>query len=268
MLEWENSKLTILKQCELIEIARSTAYYQLQCATDEDIELMNLIDEQYTETPFYGSRKMTRHLRNLGYNINRKRVRPLMKKLGLEAIYCKPRLSKPNPNHKKFPYLLRGIKIVKPNQVWCTDITYIRLNQGFIYLVAVMDWFSRYVLSWEISVTLDVQFCLEALESALRFGTPGIFNTDQGSQFTSNVFTSTLQKANISISMDGRGRCFDNIFIERLWRSLKYENVYIKDYQTVSEAINGIGDYFDIYNNKRLHKSLNYKTPREIYFNG
>lgn len=268
MLEWENPNLTILKQCELLEIARSTAYYQLQGATDEDIKLMNLIDEQYTETPFYGSRKMKHHLRNSGYNINRKRVQRLMKKLGLEAIYCKPNLSKPNSKHKKFPYLLKNVKIVKPDQVWCTDITYIRLNQGFIYLVAVMDWYSRYVLSWEISVTLDVQFCLQALESALRFGTSEIFNTDQGSQFTSNVFTNTLENANIRVSMDGRGRCFDNIFIERLWRSLKYENVYIKDYRTVLEAINGIGDYFDIYNNKRLHESLNYKTPRDIYFKG
>lgn len=268
LLEWEVSDLKILRQCKLLEMARSTAYYQLQGATDEEIELMNLIDEQYTKTPFYGSRKMTHHLRNSGYNVNRKRIQRLMKKLGLEAIYCKPSTSKPNPNHKKFPYLLRNIKIVKPNQVWCTDITYIRLNQGFIYLVAVMDWFSRYVLSWEISVTLDVQFCLEALESALRFGTCEIFNSDQGSQFTSNIFTNTLENANIDISMDGRGRCFDNIFIERLWRSLKYDEVYIKDYKTVGEAIKGIDWYFNLYNNERPHASLKNKTPRDIYFKG
>ena len=230
--------------------------------------LMRLIDEKYTRYPFYGVEKMTAVLRRQGHTINPKRIRRLMRFMGLEAIYPKPNLSKASKEHKIYPYLLRGVSINRVDQVWSTDITYIRLNSGFIYLVAVIDWFSRYVLSYEFSTTLDKEFCIKALQGALKVAKPKIFNTDQGSQFTSDAFTGTLKEAGVTISMDGRGRALDNIFVERLWRTVKYERVYLHNYETVREAIQDIGEYFDFYNNERPHQSLDYQTPAEIYFNG
>lgn len=229
---------------------------------------MRRIDELYTEWPFYGSRKITAHLKVEGQAVNRKRVSRLMRVMGIEAIYQKPRTTKSAPEHRKYPYLLRGLKIERPNQVWATDITYIRLRQGFIYLVAVMDWFSRYVLSWRLSNTLDSSFCIEALQEALqRAGPPEIFNSDQGSQFTSTDFTDCLKAAGVSISMDGRGRAVDNIFVERLWRSVKYEEVYLKDYLTMGEAASNLGGYFSFYDNVRLHQALDYRTPVAVFLN-
>jgi putative transposase len=227
---------------------------------------MRRIDEQYTRTPFYGARKLRRWLGKEGYTVNRKRVRRLMGLMGLEAIYRKPRLSMPAPGHRIYPYLLSGMKIERPNQVWTTDITYIRLRGGFIYLVAVMDWFSRYVLAWEVSVSMETSFCVAALDWALQQGRPEIFNTDQGAQFTSEVFTNRLATQGIGISMDGRGRAFDNIFIERLWRTVKYEEVFLKDYLDVLEAVSNLKCYFGFYNDERPHQSLGYQTPAEIYF--
>jgi putative transposase len=227
---------------------------------------MRLLDEQYTRTPFYGIRKMTRWLGEQGYAVNPKRIRRLMRQMGLEAIYRKPRLSVPEPGHRIYPYRLSGLKIDRPDQVWCSDVTYIRLQQGFIYLVAVMDWYSRYVLAWEVSVSLETSFCLAALDWALQSGQPDIFNTDQGAQFTSAAFTSRLETHGIDISMDGRGRVSDNIFIERLWRTVKYEEVYLKDYRDVLEAVGNLKSYFAFYNRERLHQALDYQTPAAIYF--
>jgi putative transposase len=226
---------------------------------------MRLLDAQYTATPFYGSRRMTAWLRSQGYGVNRKRVTRLMRQMGIEAIYTKPHLSQPLAGQKIYPYLLRGVKIERVNHVWSTDITYIRLRQGFIYLVAVIDWWSRYVLSWAVSVTLDGYFCLEALEAALRRGRPEIFNTDQGAQFTSRAFTERLRQGAIQISMDGRGRALDNVFVERLWRSVKYEEVYLREYNTVREAQQGLQRYFGFYNDERLHQALGYHTPAAVY---
>jgi putative transposase len=226
---------------------------------------MRLLDEQYTRAPFYGIRRMSAWLREQGHPVNHKRVRRLMRLMGIEAIHPKRKLSRKNDEHKIFPYLLRGMPIIRPDQVWTSDITYIRLHRGFVYLVAVMDWFSRYVLSWSVSVTLDVHFCLEALEGALAKSKPDIFNTDQGSQFTSREFTGMLLGKDIRISMDSKGRAFDNIFIERLWRSVKYEEVYLKEYPDVLSCIQGLRDYFQFYNEERLHQSLGYKTPRKAY---
>jgi len=229
---------------------------------------MRRIDELYTQWPFYGSRRITKHLRTEGTLVNRKRVSRLMGVMGIEAIYQKPRTTKSEPEHEKYPYLLRGLEIRHPNQVWCSDITYIRLHRGFVYLVAVMDWFSRFVLTWRLSNSLETTFCLDALQEALeRYGAPGIFNTDQGSQFTSTDFTDCLKAAGVDISMAGRGRVFDNIFIERLWRSVKYEEVYLKDYLTMSEAAGSLGRYFDFYDNVRLHQALDYSTPAAVYQN-
>jgi putative transposase len=226
---------------------------------------MRLLDAPYTATPFYGTRRMTAWLRSQGYAVNRKRVTRLMRQMGMEAIYTKPQLSQPGVGHKIYPYLLRGVKIERVNHVWSADITYIRLQQGFIYLVAVIDWWSRYVLSWAVSVTLDGYFCLEALERALRGGRPEIFNTDQGAQFTSRAFTERLRQGEIQISMDGRGRALDNVFVERLWRSVKYEEVYLREYNTVREARQGLGRYFGFYNEERLHQALGYRTPAAVY---
>ena len=226
---------------------------------------MRLLDEQYTRRPFYGSRRMTKWLNSEGHAVNRKRVSRLMELLGVEAVYPKPKLSQPGEGHRIYPYLLRGVAVERVNQVWSTDITYIRMAQGFVYLVAGMDWFSRYVLSWSLSLTMEVDFCVEALKGALRRGRPRIFNSDQGSQFTSEAFTGELADRQIEISMDGRGRCMDNIFVERLWRSLKYEEVYLKDYASVTEARAGIGRYFRFYNQERLHQSLEYRTPAAVY---
>jgi putative transposase len=231
-----------------------------------DFLLVKRIDEQYTRTPFYGSRKMTAFLRREGHRVNRKRVQGLMRQMGLEAIYPRPRLSQAHPEHEIYPYLLRNVSLDRVDQVWAADITYIRVYRGFLYLVAIMDWVSRYVVSWELSPSLEVDFCLLALERAFQVGCPEIFNTDQGSQFTSKVFIQKLKEQQVQISMDGRGRVFDNIFTERLWRSLKYEEIYLKDYRGVPEAAEGIGQYFSLYNQERLHQSLNYRTPAEVYF--
>lgn len=253
------------RQCALLGVSRASLYYEPVAESEENLRLMQGIDRQYTRAPFYGSRRMTAWLQGQGYRVNRKRVARLMRIMGLEAVYAKPKLSQPGEGHKIYPYRLKGLKIERCDQVWCTDITYIPISQGFVYLVAVMDWFSRFVLSWALSLTMEVEFCLEALASALRQGHPEIFNSDQGAQFTSERFLGELERRQITISMDGRGRCLDNIFIERLWRSLKYEEVYLKDYQMVPEARSGIETYFQFYNYERLHQSLNYQTPAAIY---
>jgi len=231
-----------------------------------ECEIMHKIDEIYTRCPFYGSRRICMELKKESIEIGRRKVQTLMGKMGIEAIYPKPNLSKAAHNHKVYPYLLTGAKIVRPNQVWSTDITYIRMSRGWLYLVAVIDWFSRYVLSWELSNSLDNSFCLKALSTAIELGKPDIFNTDQGSQFTSEAFTTEVLSNDIKLSMDGRGRAFDNIFIERFWRTLKYEEVYLKEYRAVKDAYEGIYNYLNFYNDKRLHQSLGYRTPKEIYF--
>lgn len=259
-------KISIRKQCELIGLNRSNLYYKPEPESEEDIKAKSLIDEIYTDKPFFGYRKMTVCLKNKGLDINHKRVSRLMSEMGIQAVYPKRNLSKANLEHRIYPYLLRDVEIITPDQVWSSDITYIRMKKGFIYLTAVMDWYSRHVLSWSVSNTMDVHFCIEALNKALMKGTPEIFNTDQGSQFTSDAFTSILIRNSILISMDSRGRVFDNIFIERLWRSLKYEEVYLKEYETVKEAVKGISRYFDFYNNERPHQSLGYRTPAEEYY--
>lgn len=226
---------------------------------------MRLLDEQYTKAPFYGIRRMTAWLQAQGHQVNHKRVARLLRLMGLEAIYQKPRLSQPGAGQQIYPYLLRGLKIERRNQVWSTDITWIRLHGGFVYLTAVIDWYSRYVLSWEVSTTLETEFCTSALAQALKQATPEIFNTDQGVQFTSQAFTGLLKERKIAISMDSRGRALDNIFVERLWRSVKYEEVYLHDYEGVPQAIKGLGNYFNFYNRERLHQSLNYQTPTAVY---
>lgn len=229
---------------------------------------MRLMDEQYLKTPYYGYPKMTAHLRRAGYPVNPKRIRRLMRKMDLIAIYPQPRTTLFAPAHKVYPYLLRGLPITHPNQVWSSDITYLPLEKGFMYLVAVIDWFSRYVLAWQLSNTLDGAFCVAALQQALQQGQPAIFNTDQGVQFTAQAFTGTLEQAEISVSMDGRGRALDNIFIERLWRSVKYEDIYIKDYASVPALEAGLLAYFNLYNTERPHQSLDYRTPAEVHFSG
>ncbi len=260
------NKLSIRRQCVLLGIARSGLYYKPIGISDLDQDIMRIIDEQYTKAPIYGVEKMTAWLHREGVGIGHNKVRRLMRTMGLEAIFPKPRLSIPFSKHKIYPYLLNSIEIKRPNQVWSTDITYIRLAKGFVYLVAIMDWFSRYVLSWRLSTSLDADFCIVALEDALTQARPEIFNSDQGSQFTSDAFTQVLKKANVRISMDGRGRVFDNIFIERLWRTVKYEEVYIHEYEGVSSARQGIGRYFRFYNTDRLHQSLAYQTPVEAHY--
>ena len=255
----------MVRQCALLGISRSSVYYQSREVNEYDLDLMALIDRQYLKAPFYGSRRMRASLRRQGHPVNRKRVRRLMRLMGITAIYQRPNTSKPSRGHKIYPYLLRGMTIDRVNQVWATDITYIPMAHGFMYLVAIMDWYSRYVLVWQLSNTLDVDFCIDALEEALAKGTPEIFNTDQGSQFTSEAFTGMLLKRGIQISMDGKGRCLDNVFVERLWRSLKYEEVYLKDYQRVPEARAGIGTYLGFYNDERPHQALGYRTPREVF---
>jgi putative transposase len=267
MIDKDDELLSVLKQCELLGLCRSSVYYEKKEPDAYDLELMRLIDEQYTKTPFYGSRRMTEELKDKGHEVNRKKIQRLMRLMGIEAIYPKPNTSKPAPENKVYPYLLKGLIINRPQQVFAADITYIRMQQGFLYLVAIMDWHSRYVLSWRLSNTMDADFCTEALEEALSKGQPEIFNTDQGSQFTSNEFTGLLLANQIQISMDGRGRCMDNIFVERLWRSLKYEEVYLKSYETVQEAREGIGHWIHFYNNERLHQALGYHTPSAIYNN-
>ena len=264
MIDREEPKLSLVRQCALLGISRSSLYYLPTEADAEDLELMALIDQQYLKTPFYGSRRMTAWLRNHGHQVNRKRVRRLMQLIGLEAIYRRPNTSKPNPGHKVYPYLLRGLEINRVNQVWATYITYIPMARGFLYLMAIMDWHSRYVLAWRLSNTLEVDFCVAALEEALSKGRPQIFNTDQGSQFTSEAFTSMLLAQDVQVSMDGRGRCMDKVFVERLWRSIKYEEVYLKAYQNGTEARKGIGAYLAFYNQERPHQALGYRSPGQV----
>jgi putative transposase len=259
--------LSVREQCRLLGVARSTVYYEPCGPKASDLAVMRRLDEQYTATPFYGVERMTACLHRDGIRIGHNRVRRLLRLLGLEALYPKPRLSVPGgPEHRVYPYRLRGLRIERPNQVWSADITYIRLTQGFVYLVAILDWFSRYVLAWSLSTTLDGWFCVQALQAALRTARPEIFNTDQGSQFTSGPWLAELTAAGVTISMDGRGRAFDNIFTERLWRSVKYEDVYLKDYAAVDEARAGLGNYFGFYNTARPHQALAYRTPAEVHF--
>lgn len=265
LVEPDHAEISIRRQCELLGVSRASWYYEPAGESQENLRLMRLIDEQYTRTPFYGSRRMAAWLQTRGHTVNRKRVSRLMELMGIEAVYPKPNLSKAAEGHTIYPYLLKGVEITRVNQVWSTDITYVRMAHGFLYLVAVMDWFSRFVLSWVLSLTMELDFCLEALKRALRRGRPEIFNSDQGPQFTSDDFTGELKQRDIAVSMDGRGRCLDNIFIERLWRSLKYEEVYLKDYTVVAEAQEGIGRYLRFYNHERLHSSLDYRTPASIY---
>jgi putative transposase len=267
MVEPGHPRLSIVSQCALIGISRSSLYYEASGESPLNLKLMRLIDEQFLEDPSAGARQMARYLRRQGYWVNRKRVRRLMQKMGLMAIYQRPRTSRPHPEHKVYPYLLKGVDICEPNQVWCADVTYIPMRRGFLYLVAVMDWYSRKVLSWRLSNTLEADFCVAALEEALaRYGRPEVFNTDQGSQFTSFEFTDVLKKADVKISMDGKGRWMDNVMVERLWRTLKYGCVYLNAFETGSEARDGIGKWFERYNGRRPHSSLDDRTPDEAYF--
>jgi putative transposase len=262
-------KLSIQRQCKLIGLPRSSYYREglLGQESPENLEIMKHIDIEYTKHPFYGTRQMRNYLRRQGYKINRKRVQRLMRKMGIQSIAPKPNTSKANPQHKVYPYLLRNFDVTRSNQVWCTDITYIPLAGGFVYLTAVMDWHSRYVLSWELSITMDSEFCVSALERALRcHGTPYIFNTDQGSQYTSHEFTKVLKDKDIKISMDGKGRAMDNIFIERLWRSVKYEEIYVNEFKSVEQLRKALKKYFDFYNHERPHQSFKAQTPAEVYY--
>jgi putative transposase len=266
MIEPWRVGIPVSRQCDLIGLSKAAYYYRARPKSALNELLMRLIDEQYTKTPFYGVPKMTAWVRSRGYIVNHKRIERLMGILGLEAVYPKPWLSKPAKGHKKYPYLLKEVVIERPDHVWSTDITYIRLKSGFIYLVAIIDWYSRYVLSYEVSTTLDSEFCVRALERALTLSRPDIFNSDQGSQFTSDEFTGRLEALKIAISMDGRGRALDNIFVERLWRTVKYEEVYLKSYETVKEARESLARYFHFYNTERLHEALGYRTPLGVYF--
>lgn len=268
LIETNHQQISIERQCKLVGLSRASFYYKARPQTKENLLLMRLLDEQYTRCPFYGVRRMTAWLKTEGHLVNEKRVRRLLRKMGLEAQYPKPKTSRMQPEHRIYQYLLRGLLIKKVNQVWSTDITYIRMTKGYVYLVAVIDWHSRYVLSWELSVTMESEFCISALENALEIGKPEIFNTDQGAQFTSEMFTGRLIERQIRISMDGRGRALDNIFVERLWRSVKYEEVYLREYQNVGQAREGLRKYFEFYNRQRLHQSLNYQTPEAVYRQG
>lgn len=265
MVDRQHPLLTVVRQCTLLDISRSGLYYQPVGIPEEDLTVMKLIDRQYLATPFYGARKIAAWLKSQGQQVNRKRVRRLMQIMSLKAIYRRPRTSKPASGHKIYPYLFSGLKITRPNQVWAADITYIPMARGFLYLVAIIDWYSRYVLSWRLSNTLDTSFCVEALQEALRKGKPEIFNTDQGTQFTSEAFAGLLQQHGIRISMDGKGSYNDNLFIERLWRSVKYEEVYLKAYQDGRDARIGLGNYFRFYNTERPHQALGYRTPAGVF---
>ncbi len=267
MIEFQNSDISIVRQCKLFKISRTSVYYKPKGEKPENLKLMRLMDEQYLKTPTHGSRSMVTFLKRLGYNKNRKRIQRLMRLMGLEAIYPKRKTSKPNPAHRIYPYLLRKLRIDHPNQVWAADISYLPLEKGFMYLVAIMDWYSRKVLSWRVSNTMDNDFCVAALAEAIHnYGRPEIFNTDQGSQFTSESFTDVLKNNDIQISMDGRGRFQDNIFIERLWWTLKYQYFYLRTFESGSELRNGLKTWFQYYNRERFHQSLEDWTPNEIYF--
>jgi len=260
-------ELSVSRQCQLLEIGRSSYYYQAVPVSQADVDLMRLIDEIHLKYPFYGSRKIREELKDRGFKVGRGHVRTLMWKMGIEALYQKPRLSEPHPGHKIYPYLLRGLEISRANQVWAADICYLPMAKGFCYLVAVMDWASRRVLSWRLSNTLDPSFCMEALEEALKkYGIPEIFNTDQGSQFTAEAFTGILNARGIRISMDGKGRWMDNVFIERLWKNVKYEEVYLKGYRSIAEARRELEIYFEFYNRRRWHQGLDNRTPDVVYW--
>jgi len=266
LIEPEHSELSVRQQCDLLEVNRSSLYYEPAETNPETLALMRLIDEVYTKHPFFGTRKMVSYLeRHHTCHVGRARVRHLYKLLGIEAISPGPNTSKPHPENKIYPYLLRGLEIAGPNHVWSTDITYLRLTKGFAYLIAIIDWYSRYVLEWEISINLEAEFCVETLQRAVTKNTCDIFNTDQGSQFTSQAFIDVLKQNKIAISMDGKGRALDNIFVERLWRSVKYECVYLQEWDSVKSIRQGINGYFNFYNHERPHQSLNGKTPHEVY---
>ena len=266
MIDTNHPRLSIVRQCELVRISRSSFYFEGKGESLLNLQLMRVLDEQFLEAPYYGSRQMTRHLKRQGYCVSRKRIRRLMRKMGLTPIYQKPRTSEPHPEHRIYPYLLRDVAIECPDHAWCADVTYIPMRRGFLYLVAIMDWYSRKVLAWRLANSLDASFCVEALEDALqRFGPPAVFNTDQGSQFTSQDFTQLLKDAGVKISMDGKGRWMDNIFIERLWRSLKYECICLHAFETGSETRQGIGRWVIHYNQDRPHSSLGDRTPDEAY---
>ena len=265
IIDREHPGLSLVRQCALLGLSRSSLYYRPRGLNESDLELMALIDRQYLETPFYGSRRMAAWLRGQGCPVSRKRVRRLMRLMGIIAIYRPPNTSKPGRGHKVYPYLLRGVEVNRVNQVWSADITYIPIAHGFMYLVAIMDWYSRYVLAWRLSNTLGSDFCVAAIEEAVRKGRPEILNTDQGAQFTSGAFTELLEENGIRISMDGRGSYNDNLFIERLWRTVKYEEVYLKAYHDGREAKVGIGNYFRFYNAERPHQALGYRTPAEVF---
>lgn len=268
LINHSDDQWSLRQQCQLLGVNRSNLYYRPVEESDENLILMRLLDEQYTRTPFYGVLKMTEWLRREGYAVNPKRVRRLLRQMGLEAIYQKPNTSEPHPDHQVFPYLLRGVSVSRCNQVWSTDITYIRLARGFVYLMAVIDWYSRYVLGWALSTTLEADFCIETVGELLQNQHCEIFNTDQGAQFTTSRFTQPLLDKQIKVSMDGRGRALDNIFVERLWRSVKYEYIYLQELQTVQQAREGLTEYFRFYNQERLHQSLDYKTPQQVYLAG
>jgi putative transposase len=265
LVEPDNPHLSIRRQCELLDLNRSSYYFLPATESEENLRLMRLIDQQFLKTPFYGSRRMTACLERAGETVNRKRVQRLMEVMGLEALHPRPRTTTPDPNARVYPYLLRDRELTHIDEVWSSDITYIPMRHGFMYLTAVIDWYSRYVLSWRLSNTLEGRFCLEALDEALAKGRPEIFNTDQGSQFTAREYTVRLEEAGIKVSRDGRGRALDNVFVERLWRSVKYEDIYIKDYECVPELVAGLTAYFWFYDEERPHQSLGYRTPAEVY---
>lgn len=269
LVEPRHPNLSVVRQCELLGLPRSSYYYEPVAASAEDLRLMRLIDEQYTRQPVFGSRRLTVWLReDCQEEVNRKRVQRLMRVMGLEAVYPKPRLSVPGRNHKVFPYLLRDVPITRVNQVWSTDITYVPMPHGFMYLAAILDWYSRYVITWRLSNTLDGEFCLEMLEEALGQGKPEVFNSDQGVQFTAEAWTGRLQSAGVAVSMDGKGRCLDNVWVERLWRTVKHEELYLKRYETVPLLQAGLKEYFPFYNEERRHQSLEYQTPGTVYRTG
>ena len=265
LVERRHRRLSITHQCQLLGVSRSTLYYRKRPTPEADLALMAAMDRQYLQTPFFGARRMQAWLQAQGQHVNRKRVRRLMRLMGLEALYQRPRTTQPNAAAPKHPYLLRGLPVTRPDQVWAADITYIPMAHGFLYLVVILDWYSRYVLAWRLSNTLDSTFCVDALDEALSKGTPEIFNTDQGSQFTGAAWLQPLAERDIQVSQDGKGRYLDNIFVERLWRSLKYEEVYLKAYSQVLEARVGIGSYLAFYNEGRPHQALKYRTPGEVY---
>jgi putative transposase len=268
LVESGQAALSVRRQCELLGLSRSSLYYEPAEESAENLRLMRLLDEEYTAHPFLGSRRLTKWLIEQGEEVNRKRVRRLMRLMGLEAIYPKPKLSAARAGHRIYPYLLRDVAVERPDQVWSTDITYVPLASGFMYLAAIIDWFSRYVVAWRLSNTLDGSFCLEMLDEALRRGRPEVFNTDQGVQFTAQAWTGRLEAAGVAVSMDGKGRCLDNVFVERLWRTVKYEDIYLWRYEAVPELRRGLGRYFPYYNEERLHQALDYRTPTAVYRQG